>query len=266
VVDGNCNLRMGEPCTLQKYRRLIEGKETDTYYLDAGDYFLRDQGGSGKFERRVADHDAEPFSSLIYFGAKPYSAELTDDLKVIRFEPFSGAVGELRVKPEVIGLTLAWEQNKDQWIGFTPGVKEGKAVVPVGAYRVANCTVGAKTPSGEWIRTATTDIKKDILKVSASQAARLEYGNPLKMELTATKNLSGSASDSGMMGAVRGLFGSLAGTQSTLAMNVVIAGATGERYSGFYKTGAGAATLDPPRFEVLDSAGQRLDSGNFAFG
>lgn len=263
VVDGNCNFKIGEPSALEKYTRQVSGQEVVSYYLRGSDQFLRDKNGSGKFERTLTSTDAEPFSGLIYFGPKAYTASLAEDLTSIRFAPYTEPVGELSVKKDVTDLTLVRETKDGDWTALTPGVKDGKAMVPTGAYRVANCTLGAQADSGTWTKTSTSEIKPDILRVTADQATRLEYGSPIKMELTAKKGQA-RTSESGMMGAVRGLFGSLAGPRGALEMNVLITGATGERYSGFYSSAQ--EQLPPPKFEVLDTAGKKLASGNFEFG
>jgi hypothetical protein len=264
VVDGNCNFRIGDSVTIHKIMR--RAGDPGSWYMSSGDFYLRDRNNSGQFERTATGTDAEMYSSLIYFGGKPFSTQLAADLKSIKFEPFSGPVGELVSKGKLSDLIMGWEKAKDQWEALAPDMVDGKAVVPTGSYRISSCSVGAKKPDGGWVKAQSSEVPDKTIAVEAGKATTLEYGLPLALEVTANKQRADQSGSSGIMGAARALFGSSTSSSQDwmLRMDLKIAGAAGEKYSGFSSSDGSA--VSPPRFQVVDAAGKEVATGNFEFG
>lgn len=263
LIDGNCNFRLRDNSQMIKVNR---SADRASWYLAPGDFFLRDRDGNGRFERTMTGNDAEPFSRLAYFGTQPFTVAVADDLKSVRFEPFAGPTGKLKTKPELTDLTLGWEAATDQWEALTPVAENGVVTVPAGQVRVSNLTAGGRTAGGKWLKTLSYDTGDKTFAVEAGGETTLEFGTPLKLEVTCAKGREEGESAGGAIGAVRRLFGGSGSQPATvLNMNVVIQGAGGERYSSFVEEGAPGA-LPPPKFEIADSGGKVIESGNFEFG
>jgi hypothetical protein len=257
VVDGNCNFRLGDPASsIQVNRGTGRGP---SWYLMPGDYFLRDRDGSGKFERSVGRSEAEVLSSLVYFGTKPFSFALDPALKSVRFEPFTEPLGEWSLRREVQELVLGRQVKPDQWEALTPGITDGKVLLPEGKYRIFTCALGAKNSAGRWYRTQSSDVPDRVLEASQEQPAGVLIGPPLALEGTAESPRP--ARDWELTDTER----SRRSKPTIVAFNVVIAGAAGERYNGFVEEGKDEP-VPPPSFEVLDPEGKVVASGKFEYG
>lgn len=263
VVDGNCNFRLGESAQMLEVNR---GQGRQSYYLNGRDWFLRDLDADGRFVRTLGTTEAEHFSALIYFGGKPFTTKLSDDLRSLQLEPYAGSVGTVRVDPVVTGLIAGWEKVENQWEAVTPTIENGLATLPAGKLRLGVCSVGAKNAEGRWVRGESSDVGTRTFTVEAGRESALALGPPFKLEITYTK-ATDHGERGGAMGVVRSLFGgSSASSATVIQMNVTTSGAAGERYSSFIQEGARTATVPPPRFEVLDENSKVLASGNFEYG
>jgi hypothetical protein len=268
LKDGNCNFRLGEPSTVSKIMR--RQNDPGQWYLSIADYVLRDLNQSGKYERTLLVDESEGFSSVTYFGTKPYTLGLSVDFKTLSLEPFTGALGELKLSNPVSELVLAREVASNKWEPLRPGIKDGKANLPVGQYRLIRNTLAGKDAQGVATIGQSDEVSESIFKIEASKIQTLACGLPIDLTVTCARE-TGQGRESSMMGAARSLFrGSSAGKSLTLVMNVNILGAGGERYARFYKEKPGPLSavelVAAPRFRIQDAAGTLITSGTFEFG
>jgi hypothetical protein len=247
IVDGDCNLRLGDKPTAQEAQVAPGEKFT---YFSSSDTVLRDHDGSGKFQNET---DAEFCGNLIYFGPNPYNLTLAKDLAALRLEPYSGPTGEMTVAngDKISALTVAWESSPGKCEPLSPDVSSGKAKVPAGSYRLYTCALTAKANDGATLMISGMNRsgKASPVKIAEGNSAALDCGTPLDLQVKAAKVAESS----------RGA--------STLNINVSIVGAGGEAYNSFSKMAKGSPTqLDPPKFKVLDQKDQILASGQLEFG
>jgi hypothetical protein len=258
LVDGNCNFALGDGVTTTKIMR--RPNDPGRWYMVPGDYFLRDVDNSGKFERSQTVNESQIFSQYVYFGGKPYTAKLSADLKTVQFDAFTGPVGNLMVKGNVAELVLGLEGTT--WEAITPDVVGGKSILPAGKYHLSSCVLSAKNSDG-LLRTQTSEVADKMFTVEADKTADLEAGSPLVLAVLTEKQES-SGEQPSAMGAARKLFGGSSAKSYDLRMNVEITGIGGEKYAGF--TRSSGENIPPPRFQVLDTQGKELASGNFEYG
>jgi hypothetical protein len=192
---------------------------------------------------------------------------LDDELRSISFEAYGGPLGELQLKPALTHLVLGWEKSFGRWEVLTPGIKDGKARLPVGKYRISACIVGSKAANGTVVAAQSSEFPDQELAVGASEPTDFKYGTPLTMSVTARKETVSGAQTAGALGAIRSLFGGTSSDKQELAlqMNVEIKGAGGEKYSGFIQEGNRGYT-SPPQFEVFAADDKLVASGNFEYG
>jgi hypothetical protein len=261
LIDGNCNFTLGDPVSISKvYRR---ANDPGSWYLAPGDSYVRDIDGSGKYQRSQAGKESEIFSKYVYFRGKPYLAKVSEDLKSVSFEPFTGLTGEFKLDPTVTRVVFGLEGTT--WEAVTPEIVEGKVVVPVGNYHISTCMISAKDASGV-VQANTTDVPDKMFAVKAGQATDLQVGQPLKLSILAEKQPANGNEPAGM-GSSKNLFSSTNSNSKqsyVLQMNVQIAGAATEKYSGFTRDQGGY--IAAPRFQILDVKGKELASGNFEYG
>lgn len=270
IVDGNCNFRLGDfnqPTTYQN------GTETN-WYFQGGDYFLVDSDGSGKFENSIGSNESAPFGPMLYLGAKPCKAVLAADRKSLALEPWAGPLAVLALQPhgeQVNGIQVAWEAAPDQWQLLQPGVENGRAKVPLGNYRLYNCTIKVKTTAGEnLILSGYKRTPKDTTKAEAGTATPFKCGSPLEIKVTSardTRNMGSTASESGSFldWFFRGSASSEPVLQQLIQASVI--GAGGEIYSGFNLQGKGNLRQpSKPTFTVVTTDGKEVASGNMEFG
>ncbi|HOW65637.1 MAG TPA: hypothetical protein P5186_10435 [Candidatus Paceibacterota bacterium] len=262
VVDGNCNFSLPDPATVTTIHR--RPNDPGSWYLMPGDFYVRDMNGSGIYDRTATESDAQIFSSVVYFKGKPFFARLSQDLKGIRFEPYTGATGQISVKEGVDSIILGWQGGAGAWDGLTPDIIEGKAEVPAGAYRISSFTLTGKKTASDWIKTTSRELPEKSYAVATGKIVRLDVGCPLVVEVSANKEIDNQGRESSLMGAARSLFGGGSSKATILRLDVVVLGAAGERYSGFF--GSAGGYVPPPRFEIKDSTGKELASGNFEYG
>jgi hypothetical protein len=259
-LDANCNFRIGEQSGLRKYERT--GADP-YYYLDrSGDVMLVDRDGSGSIEGRAFIPEAEPLSSVVYLGGKPYSVKLADDVSKVELTPYTGALGKVTFQKTTTQLTLAREIGSNKWELVSPDLKGGTAKVPAGNYRVARYQAAAEA-NGEWVCVESTDMAAKTRVVSADSTLALEFGPPFKLNLTAENRQVDSRETAGLSGALSRMLGKREETATELRLGVTLTGAGGERYSS-YLTSA-KDQLPPPTFEIAD-AGKTVANGKFEYG
>jgi hypothetical protein len=271
VRDGNCNFKLGEAVEVTKIMRRVG--DPGRWYMSDRDYILRDRDNinGGKYTREILEDNAEMFSGILYYGAKPYTLALSPDFTRIDLEPYTGPLGTLTVQKTVSRVVLGHQLSGDKWEAITPEFKDGKAVVPPGTYHLASIGLRAKASDGSIYQTSSSEPKDKTFTVEAGKTVPLEAGLPINLSVAIDKKAGNQSSDSGLMDAARSLFGSRnPGDATTLTMNLSIQGVGGEVYSGFYKSNpqkpGNVDNLAPPRFKILDPAGKQVASGTFEFG
>jgi hypothetical protein len=258
LVDANCNFTVGDSVTVSKIKRRPDAPES--WYMSPGDYFLRDVDNSGKFERSQTVTEAQPFSKFIYFGGKPYTVKVSDNLSAIDFQPFTGPSGKLKIKGDVTELVLGLDGASCEAV--SPDIVGGQAIVPAGKYHLSRCVVSAKNRDG-FVRVQSSDVPDKVFTVSEDNATELEAGQPLVLSVL-TEKTTGTGESSSLMGSARRLFGGSPGQSYELRMNVEVNGTGGEKYAGF--TRSSGEYVPAPRFQVCDAQGKELLSGNFEYG
>ncbi len=265
IRDGDCNLKLGDRARASKVFR--RAGDEGSWYLSGRDYVLQNRDESGK---SGAWRASQMLSKWFYVGGKPYLLALSDDLKVLQLEPYSGPTGELSVKAGIDNLVLGKQTTAEEWEALTPEIRDAKAVLPPGNYRVASCGLSKKAADGSVYQLASSEAGDTITKVEAAKTATLKCGLPLDIQVTAQKTTARNEGERSMMGLARGLFRSVGlGEPIVLQMNVSLVGAGGEVYSSYMKTPANGRASDrlaPPWFRAFDLAGKQIASGSFEFG
>ena len=259
VVDGNCNFQLGDLTTL--FQAQPGPGEPQRWHVRSGDYFVRDLDIAGRAEPAPGNRVANHFSSVLYFGAKPFTVALAPDLRSLRVEPFTGPTGALQVPAQVAELVLALEKAPQRWEVLTPEPKEGQTVLPQGTYRMVKYTLSALADGADWTRAVANEVADKTVKVEAGATAKLEAGLPLSLALTATR--SQADTEAGLWARIRSALGSKGSPSQVVNLDVKIHGAGGERYTSFF---AAKRQVEPPRFAITDSAGKEIDAGAFQFG
>jgi hypothetical protein len=264
VLDGDCNLRLGDVSEPRTYGGL---GEEQSWYFPSADALLIDVNGSGAFEGDAFGSEECSFGPVVYLGATPYRVALTSDLKALRVEPWDQPLAEVSLQPngaQVCSVTLAWEQPNKQWQLLSAGVAGGKIKIPPGNYRLYACQlIGKGSSRDEVMVSAFERIPKTPTKFAADKANTLRCGAPLEIKVTAQKRLPRSYElNSG------DLRNPPLSTDSeyVLSINGNVRGAGGEVYSAFAK--GPKFKEDPPRptFTVTDASGRKVSSGNLEFG
>lgn len=254
VVDGNVNCRIGDAATVTEYAR-TPGRTS--WYLRPSDYLLRDADRAG---REVA----EPLSTVAYFGGKPFSVTLAEDLKWIRLEPYAGVTGEMELGENVARVILGRQMAGGTWEAVSPAMEQGRAILPAGTYRVSNLMIESKDTRK--IQLTTYDVPLKPIELAGDQTIKVGVGTPIRLDVTAEKrSVRPGETGAGVMNALRGMFGGRgSGAEETiLQLGVSVFGQGNEQYGGF-SAGTGGQ-LPPPRFEVF-SDGTRVGSGDFEYG
>lgn len=264
IRDGDCNLRLGDQARGSKvYRR---AGDEGSWYLSGRDYVLRDWEEGGK---AGAWRTSQMLSKWFYVGGKPYLMALSDDLKVLQLQPYSGPTGEIALKTGICDLVLGKEVTTNEWEALTPEIRDDKGIVPPGNYRVASLGLSKKADDGSVYRVASTEAGETITKVEAGKTVKLQHGAPLDIQVVAKKTTARDENGRSAMGIARSLFGSLLGEPVILQMNVTLVGAGGEGYTSYQKTLPNSRSSDrlaPPWFRAFDAAGKQIASGSFEFG
>jgi hypothetical protein len=250
VLDGNANGSFADPARLEPLR--TPSGRNPFYGWTPGDWFLRDVDGSGAFESAVGQWEYQEFSRLVYFGGQPFVTTLDAGLKSIRFEPYTQALGVLPLNVNVARLVVAEEPGGT---ALVPEVRDGKALLPPGNYRLGTLTAAAKGPGNKVLISESPAYLGKTFKVEAGVPAVASV--PFTLEVKAQKYQSPDGSFLGM------LFGSKNSSQS-LRMNVVVIGPLGETHAAFLS--ASGRSFNPPQFVVADAKGKQLTSGRFEFG
>lgn len=261
LVDGNCNFKLGDAGQARLVTIRNNGTNNESWILSRPDPFLRAPAGAAAFAR-TRSRDVDGFSALAYFEGKPWTVELSTDCARLALAPSPLPTGELILPAHAVRVLLAREGPDGTWPVFTPSITSNRVVAPAGPCRLAGLTLGAPGASNAWQFMAAS-VQPGLLTVDSNKPARLEFGAPYTLTTTARKGQVRPGQESGMMSAVRSLFGALAGETKTVEMSVVLTGAGGETYSGFF---ADIPPFRPPRFEICDPAGKHVDEGSFEFG
>lgn len=264
IVDGNANLKLGDPSKGQVYKN----PDGDNMYFNQGDSIIRNPGNLSEL-RDPMGNDADSFSSIIYFTSHPQTIKLAADFKTISIEPFQEALSVLEIQPagsQVSVLSLGYERSVGQWEMLKPVVKDGKAKVPPGNYRLYSCTITGKNAKGETVTAMGYKREiKDTIKVAAGEAVVLKCGGPLAIRATANKQ-NAARSGGGLMNAAINLFSrNASATQPTVDINMTVAGVGSETYSTYTK-GKGQVEMPKPTFVVLDADGKQVGNGTLEFG
>jgi hypothetical protein len=256
LVDGDANLRLGEPWTPRIYGSA--GDERG-WYFTPGDSFLVDANGSGRFEDDAFDTESCSFGPVLYLGALPYKITLASDRKSLSIDPWSGPLGELALGPrgdQVRDVTLAWEGPAKQWQLVRPAVTRGTVKVPVGRYRLYGTTLEAQAGKNSQIRAAGSNRSMtNTLTAEAGKATALAAGAPLEIKVTAGRDQSGYVPGEGM-----------SNQRHVVRVNGTVTGVGGEVYSS-WGTGKDFKE-DPPKpsFTIAGKDGKQIASGNLEFG
>jgi len=257
VCDGNCNLRLGDPAAMEVSKRSGEAY----WFLRPSDTLLRDRNGDGQFDSDDVAAESEPFSEIVYFGPTPYSLTLAGDLKAVRVEPYSGAVGELKIEKAgaVRSLTVGWEKSAGQWRCLTPGVgPDGEFKAPVGAYRVYTCSLAGKAKGGAVVAVSGMQRKAEgSVRIEPGQSAGLPCGAPLDLKVVANTRTQQRGG---------GWFRSAA-TVTNVDINIQVVGAGGENYSAYRIADKNrVARPKPPQFRVLGENRKEIAAGQLEYG
>lgn len=259
-LDANCSVQLGD-VTRAELRKERDG---NSWSFDWGDVVLRDRNGSGRFDIDILSTETDPYCALIYFGPKPYTLELTENLESVRVEPYPGAVGKLDLKTtaRVDHLLLCRKNPSGKWEVITTDPVEGLCEAPVGTYGLYSSVVDGRDKGGATISLMSfMEENPTTAGVDANGTARLACGAPLKLRVQARR--SGYRS----VGLLDALSSPPVSNVSTLEFNVDVIGAGGERYSTFRKiTPRDESRPDPPRFKVLDDEGEVIATGQFEYG
>ncbi|MCX7012399.1 MAG: hypothetical protein NTW86_07530 [Candidatus Sumerlaeota bacterium] len=274
LVDANGNLRYGDAPKRQEYNAPTAA---DSYrYYSSGDIVLRDRDGSGDFESDMCDSESEDFAPMMYFGGKPYSVEVADDLSSIRLEPYAGPMGQLASDNFDFVRALSLERKTDdgapQLISVQP--VNGLLKVPAGEYGLYRCVLKADDPkTGPVMARGMLRTKPDWVKVEAGASAAFRFGAPLELRVKASQRGGGSSAAGGgtFLKALSDVFAPSAGgqagsTDQTVDINVEVRGAGDETYDVYLK---GAGLKDramPPKFKIIDANKKVVDSGQLEYG
>jgi hypothetical protein len=270
IVDGNCNFRLGEAS--QPF--IYENNGETNWYFGGGDSFLVDNDGSGIFKSSVGNDESSPFGPLLYLGAKPFKAVLAADDKSLALEPWSGPLAELALQPhgeQVSGIQVAWESAPGQWQLLQPGVKNGKAKVPPGGYRLIACTLKVNSTAGgeTLILSAYKRTPEGTVRAEAGTSAPFKCGSPLEIKVASerdTRNgVSSMQASDPMLDYLKGGASSEKPLQQIIRAYVV--GGGGETYGNFQLQGRGKLREPPkPIFTITNAKGKEVASGNMEFG
>ena len=260
LVDGDCNLRLGEPWKSMTYTN----EDGVNWYFSPRDSYLVDADKSGRFENNPFGSEYTAVGPVIYLGPLPYRVALAADLKSINVEPWTGPLAELVLKPigdQVQKLTLASENVPGQWGLMEVDVLKGKAKVPPGTYRFYGCQVEGRAAKLERIRaSATKRIFKDTFTAEAGKSMSLTCGAPMEIRVAAAWQPNYVVEN----GVYRELPPSP--TNRVLRINASVVGTAGE---GYHTYGIGKDfSKDPPKpvFTVKTPEGKQLLTGNLEYG
>lgn len=260
LVDGDCNLRLGEPWPSSTYTN----NDGVNRYFSPGDSFLVDADKSGRFENNPFGSEYAPVGPVLYFGPSPYKVALAPDLKSINVELWTGPLAELTLKPigdQVQKLTLASTSAAGQWQLMEVEVVKGKARVPPGTYSLYGCQVEGRAAKLERIRaSATKRVLKDTFTAEAGKSTALTCGAPMEIRVAASWQQSYVVSN--------GVYQVVPPnpTNRVLRINASVIGSAGE---GYHTYGIGKDfSKDPPKpvFTVKTREGKQLLTGNLEYG
>lgn len=258
IVDGSCNMTLGDEALFQ-----VNQRGSDVYWaLPYADAVLRDRNGSGKFEMNVVNQEAEPLSSLIFVGNKPFEIALSRDLESVRIEPYSKATGQLVIAEDrnADSVLLGRKLSGNRWEAISVEPAGEPITVPAGEYRLHSCVVADSVEGDTIIAAAGTNrTTGGTVEVEEGGSAQLTCGAPLDLRVTADKRGQQSG---GVLGALTG-----GGAPSQVNINVQVLGSAGEFYSRFYKIEESGMTQPaPPAFEIQDEQGKQIASGSLEYG
>jgi hypothetical protein len=253
LVDASGNFRFGDK-TEVGLLKMPDGEQL-CMPQQMGDTILRDRNGSGKFESDAMNSEADPLSSVVYFGANPYTLTVSDDLAKVAVEPYSGPMGELAIQngAKIEAVALARETSADKWEALTLPGSSGKVKVPAGTYQLLGCQLAGKEGNGAVTMAGGRNnrTKSTAFSVEAGKSATLKCGPPLQLQVQAERRTPG------LLTAI------FAGGSRAIDINLSVAGAGGEIYNVFRK---GDGEADPPKFKILDEQGKEIASGNLEYG
>lgn len=263
LLDGGRDLRLGDKARVRKagtasgFRFLLEEMFSDRV--------LRDRDGSGAFEFDVCQSESEPLSDLICLGRNVYRLAIAEDLTSIRLEPTALALGEVIVADQpdkVRTLTLVRERPTGGFEFLTPALADGRAMVPVGTYYLYSCVVAAKDRRG--LTAVSRGEMRDSpspITVTAGKAVALRCGAPIELRVHAQKMVRLGSS----LRISDALATSEAGTFA-VAVTVQVVGTGGESYALHAKGEDLTVPAPPPRFRILDEAGEEIATGQLEYG
>jgi len=252
LVDANGNFRFGDK-TEMGLLKMPDGEQL-CMPQQMGDTILRDRNGSGKFESDGMNSEADPWSSVIYFGANPYTLTVTDDLAKVAVEPYSGPMGELAIQngARIEAIMLARETSADKWEAVVLPGSSAKVKVPVGTYQLLGCQLAGKDGGAVTMAGGRNNrTKSTAFSVEAGKSATLKCGPPLQLQVQAERRAPG------LLAAI------FAGGSRAIDINLSVVGAGGEIYNLFRK---GDGEADPPKFKILDEQGKEIASGDLEYG
>ncbi len=254
LLDGNCNFQLADRAQLPKDGSL-RSQDWDALPVD---YVLRGLDGTAEFRRSVFRDEAQCFADPIYFGGRPFTLLLSENLSVLGLQPYAGSLATLMVSTSnaIQNLTLLRDSGGGYWDTLAPQVINGQAAVPCGEYSLYRCKIGAKTRTDVWtVGVGFVNAPGEIVTVKEGERSVVKCGTPLLLRVEATNTTASSIYEM-----IRGQ-GSFSGQSVFIKAEVIGAGA--EVYPKFYQ-GKSLRRLTPlkgPRFEVLNERGWRIGSG-----
>ncbi len=234
----------------------------------AADMMLRDSDKSGEFDIGLDSGESEALKEIAYFNGKPYRLALAENLQSVDVAPFDGPMGELasRGLKGVAALTLGRKSEAAGWETLDPHPSEGRALLPVGTYRLHSVSISGQDEAGrKWTSQGAVNSVKNDIEVAEGETSPFPVGEPFELKIS-----TGKSSDSGKTGFLGALAGALSGevaesveSGKKMMLSVKIVGAGGETYSRFLVDGKPA---EAPRFVVQDGDGNQVGSGQFEYG
>jgi len=203
-----------------------------------GDTMMIDLNGDGKFDKKAA-YTPEVFhlSKYLPWGGRCYEVKVSADGRSLSLTESTAPSGYIKTHCASYSAELLGEDGAVKLQG------EARVKVPVGKYRLATCTAEAKDKEGKtWRLTGTGSWKHPELNVEAGKTTPLTFGPPLVAKITYSRT-----------------------NPSEIGFNLQLTGVRNEQYNAGSISRDGEP-LPPPRFEVRDSKGDMVTSGNFQYG
>lgn len=239
LLDGNGNLRLGDPA------RPLSGFASRDYPSDiwTGEFLLRDPRQTGRFAFDRLFPENEPFGSIAYFDARPYTIAVTDDAKALRIEPCQGPLGVIANRDGAISRLAVAREFNGRWDWFVIHFRDGRAQAPPATYTLYSCVLQVQDAAGEtWTAVGQKRRGRDKIEVKEGQTTNPPFGPPLQLRLA---------------GRIRKGRGPSA-AKNYASIRVGIFGSAGEEYINFERNGRAAT---PVRFRILDDKDKEILAG-----